>query len=68
LDADADGNISRADLARLLHEMQFEYGVTDEVPLQSPVQEAPPSERADKKSEGIEKKSGVSDESVRSRM
>lgn len=31
LDADADGNISRADFARVLHEMQFEYGVvTDE--------------------------------------
>lgn len=29
LDADADGNISRADLARLLHEMQFEYGVIE---------------------------------------
>lgn len=32
LDADADGNISRADLARLLHEMQFEYGVVEEPP------------------------------------
>lgn len=35
LDADADGNISRADLARLLHDMQFEYGVVEEPP-QSP--------------------------------
>lgn len=32
LDADADGNISKADLARLLHEMQFEYGVIEELP------------------------------------
>lgn len=32
LDADADGNISRSDLARLLHEMQFEYGVVEEPP------------------------------------
>lgn len=30
LDADDDGNISKADLARLLHDMQFEYGVVDE--------------------------------------
>lgn len=30
LDADADGNISKADLTRLLHEMQFEYGVIEE--------------------------------------
>lgn len=30
LDADADGNISKADLARLLNEMQFEYGVGEE--------------------------------------
>lgn len=32
LDADADGNISKADLARVLHEIQFEYGVIDEDP------------------------------------
>lgn len=30
LDADADGNISKADLARVLHEIQFEYGVVHE--------------------------------------
>lgn len=30
LDADDDGNISKADLARLLYDMQFEYGVVDE--------------------------------------
>lgn len=37
LDADADGNISRADLARVLHEMQFEYGVvTDEPSTKQP--------------------------------
>lgn len=35
LDADADGNISKADLARLLHEMQFEYGMTEDSPAKS---------------------------------
>lgn len=34
LDADADGNISKADLTRLVHELQFEYGVVEEPPSQ----------------------------------
>lgn len=30
LDADADGNFSKADLERVLHEMHFEFGVVDD--------------------------------------
>lgn len=35
LDADADGNISKADLTRVLNEIQFEYGLVDDVAAQS---------------------------------
>lgn len=35
LDADDDGNISKADLSRLLNDMQFEYGVVEETSRKS---------------------------------
>lgn len=35
LDADADGNISKADLTRLLNEMQFDYDLVDDIATKS---------------------------------